>query len=200
MVRNGTVADETAPSHATATQYRAVSMPAETAGPGTATWPAWSCGVPDVQDVQRPGQFRQLRQNGCELARGATGPRDQHDVDPVLPRQPAGRLTQQPLAAVARHGRADATRRDDRDTRGSGSAIGSHMHHGESAGALAPTAQNRRDVATLAQPVDCDGGHGDQALSDARPRRRRFLTIARPARVAMRARKPCFVDRRRLLG
>ena len=39
-----------------------------------------------------------------------------------------------------------------------------------------------------------------QADSLARPRRRRLRTISRPARVRMRARKPCLRARRRLLG
>lgn len=39
-----------------------------------------------------------------------------------------------------------------------------------------------------------------QAESWARPLRRRLATIARPARVRMRSRKPCLRARRRLLG
>jgi hypothetical protein len=40
----------------------------------------------------------------------------------------------------------------------------------------------------------------DQADSRARPRARRAFKMARPARVLMRWRKPCFLARRRLLG
>lgn len=40
----------------------------------------------------------------------------------------------------------------------------------------------------------------DQAESLARPLRRRSARIARPARVRMRRRKPCFLARRRLFG
>jgi hypothetical protein len=40
----------------------------------------------------------------------------------------------------------------------------------------------------------------DQADSRLRPFRRRAFKTARPARVDMRARKPCFTDRRFLLG
>ena len=40
----------------------------------------------------------------------------------------------------------------------------------------------------------------DQADSRLRPFRRRAFNTARPARVDMRARKPCFTDRRFLLG
>lgn len=40
----------------------------------------------------------------------------------------------------------------------------------------------------------------DQAVSCARPRRRREATMARPARVRMRSRNPCFLARRRLFG
>lgn len=39
-----------------------------------------------------------------------------------------------------------------------------------------------------------------QADSFARPRRRRPFTIARPERVRIRDRKPCFLERRRLFG
>jgi hypothetical protein len=39
-----------------------------------------------------------------------------------------------------------------------------------------------------------------QAESRARPLRRRALSTARPEEVAIRARKPCFLARRRLLG
>lgn len=38
------------------------------------------------------------------------------------------------------------------------------------------------------------------AVSFARPLRRRAATMARPARVRMRIRKPCFFERRRLFG
>lgn len=41
---------------------------------------------------------------------------------------------------------------------------------------------------------------GNQAVSDARPLPRRADTIARPARVRMRRRKPCTRARRRLFG
>jgi hypothetical protein len=40
----------------------------------------------------------------------------------------------------------------------------------------------------------------DQADSRLRPFRRRAFKTARPARVDMRARKPCFTERRFLLG
>jgi hypothetical protein len=44
------------------------------------------------------------------------------------------------------------------------------------------------------------GRHAGQAVSLARPRRRRFRTIRWPARVRMRTRKPCLRARRRFLG
>src|SRR5699024_7663741 len=40
----------------------------------------------------------------------------------------------------------------------------------------------------------------DQAVSEARPLRRRAPTMLRPARVRIRRRKPCTFERRRLLG
>jgi len=58
------------------------------------------------------------------------------------------------------------------------------------AGAFAPKAN---EGVALADPVD-------QADRRARPLARRDLSTARPARVLMRARKPCLRARRRLLG
>ena len=43
-------------------------------------------------------------------------------------------------------------------------------------------------------------GREDQALSRSRPLRLRAATMARPARVRMRSRKPCVLARRRLFG
>jgi hypothetical protein len=74
------------------------------------------------------------------------------------------------------------------------------VEHGEMAGALPASAEHRDDLLTAAEPVGGDRGHGGQAESFDRPRRRRFLTMARPARVRMRERNPCFLFRRRLLG
>jgi hypothetical protein len=63
--------------------------------------------------------------------------------------------------------------------------------------------RTRRDSPTaLAQQFETRSipNSMDQADSRARPRSRRALRMARPARVLMRCRKPCFFARRRLLG
>jgi hypothetical protein len=70
--------------------------------------------------------------------------------------------------------------------------------------ATAPNGQ--REVSTPPHPVP--GRQHDERRSDragqtetrARPLRRRADRIARPARVRMRSRKPCFLWRRRLFG
>ena len=74
------------------------------------------------------------------------------------------------------------------------------MHDRQVTGVLATAAQHRTDLPVIAEAIHLDGAHGAQADSFARPRRRRFLTIARPCRVFMRARKPCLRERRRLFG
>jgi hypothetical protein len=56
-----------------------------------------------------------------------------------------------------------------------------------------PVATEAFERVALADPVR-------QAERRARPLARRFLSTARPARVLIRARKPCLRARRRLLG
>ena len=56
-----------------------------------------------------------------------------------------------------------------------------------------PSRARRSNACTPADPLD-------QADSRARPLARRFLSTARPARVLMRARNPCFFARRWALG
>jgi hypothetical protein len=78
--------------------------------------------------------------------------------------------------------------------------LGADVEHREVTGTLPATAEHRDDVASVAEAVRRDRSHGGQADSFDRPRRRRFFTMARPARVRMRERNPCFLFRRRLLG
>jgi hypothetical protein len=78
-------------------------------------------------------------------------------------------------------------------------------HHMRPAGA-ATAPDGQREVSTPPHPVP--GRQHDERRSDlggqtetrARPLRRRADKIARPARVRMRSRKPCFLWRRRLFG
>jgi hypothetical protein len=80
-------------------------------------------------------------------------------------------------------------------------------------GARCPAAGARRDASGRpSRPAErssrsprgcaCDGPRSATAQADslARPLRRRFAKMARPARVRMRRRKPCLRARRRLLG
>jgi hypothetical protein len=82
-------------------------------------------------------------------------------------------------------------------------------HEVRSPGATA-AADGQRELSTSPHPVP-GRQHGGRRRSDpigpigqtemrARPLRRREDRIARPARVRMRSRKPCFLWRRRLFG
>lgn len=101
-----------------------------------------------------------------------------------------------PPQAVAHHSRSDLARQGesdprwfDRRTDGSG---GEGHGHTPMMGATTPTAKLDERAAVTDAP--------DQADRRARPLRRRERRTFRPARVAMRWRKPCFLARRRLLG
>ena len=69
-------------------------------------------------------------------------------------------------------------------------------HHQGSAD-TGPGAHGQRELRATAHP---GLGRQDQALSRSRPLRLRAATMARPARVRMRSRKPCVLARRRLFG
>ena len=76
-----------------------------------------------------------------------------------------------------------------------GTAVGSlrKVHHSVSVRAVRPDRAER-----LERPASAD--LPDQAESRVRPLRRLALMIERPARVRMRARKPCLRARRRVFG
>ena len=97
---------------------------------------------------------------------------------------------------VAHHSRSDLTRYGESDPRGfdrcTGGSGGEGHGHTPMMGATTPTAKLDERAAVTDAP--------DQADRRARPLRRRERRTFRPARVAMRWRKPCFLARRRLLG
>jgi hypothetical protein len=64
---------------------------------------------------------------------------------------------------------------------------------------LPPDDPRVRRLALREDPADVAGAHR-QADRVVRPLERRRAMIARPARVRMRLRKPCFLARRRLFG
>jgi hypothetical protein len=146
-------------------------------------------------------QLRHLTVHGAEPLRGRSWSSDQYNVGAGEERRVPGGLPQQALGAVASHRVPDPARGDHRYARrGVPTLGGACVYRDEPTGALAPAPQHPGDLPTTVQTVMTDRGHGVQAESFVRPRRRRFFTTARPARVCMRARKPCFRARRRLFG
>ena len=97
---------------------------------------------------------------------------------------------------IAHHSRSDLARQGESDPRGfdrcTGGSGGEGHGHTPMMGATTPTAKLDERAAVTDAP--------DQADRRARPLRRRERRTFRPARVAMRWRKPCFLARRRLLG
>ncbi len=99
---------------------------------------------------------------------------------------------------VAIHGRTEPAGDRERHPRGVGSGTGQirggKVGHTEDTGANPPagTTQLEERASVADRP--------DQADSLCRPLSRRDRSTARPARVDIRCRKPCFLARRRLLG
>lgn len=71
---------------------------------------------------------------------------------------------------------------------------------GREMGDLEPAMTNANGIGSEAQEGRTRPNRTDQADSRALPRWRRALMMARPARVDMRCRKPCFFARLRTLG
>jgi len=71
------------------------------------------------------------------------------------------------------------------------------MAHHQGPARAGPGAYGQRELRATAHT---GLGRQDQALSRSRPLRLRAATMARPARVRMRSRKPCVLARRRLFG
>ncbi len=107
--------------------------------------------------------------------------------------------SQAPPNPIADDGRPDPPTDAVRDPHvtgrpGIGRCVVGEVHHGHRVPpAAAPSTPERVERRTIADP-------SDQADSRARPLWRRARTIARPARVRMRSRKPCRLARLRLLG
>ena len=101
--------------------------------------------------------------------------------------------TQLSAKAVASHGRAEGAT-DGKGNEGAGKR--GVKEHDAPQITTANTCSLAAEALKLVRAVEAS----DQAESRWRPLRRRAFRTARPARVDMRARKPCFTDRRFLLG
>ena len=137
----------------------------------------------------------------CGVATGGTrGTGDENQVDARTELHVPRSLPQEPLGSVPRHGVPHPTGGDHGHAGGIVGRTLRRVDDDEVAGALTTTTEHGRDLASVPESVERHGAQGAQAVSLARPRRRRSFTIARPARVRMRERKPCFRARRRLFG
>jgi hypothetical protein len=148
----------------------------------------------------RRQQLLELPMHAGHVALCARRARDQDHVEAVRPVDPLRRLPQQTLRAIALDGSAHPTGCDHRDASRSLRTGRPDMQGHQMPGPTPPCAKHGGDVPTRSEPVVRHGRHAGQAVSLARPRRRRFRTIRWPARVRMRTRKPCLRARRRLLG
>jgi hypothetical protein len=117
-------------------------------------------------------------------------------ADEVQPRRDVAlgqNRTEAPTEAISRHGGTDGATDGERHLRGNQVGIEDErtpQRIGPDPDSIAPEAD---EGVAFADPVD-------QAESRARPLARRDFSTARPARVLIRARKPCLRARRRLLG
>jgi hypothetical protein len=115
-------------------------------------------------------------------------------------------MAQPALHAVANHRRPDAPIHDEPDGRCStdlhaGIRISRKRDVRDEGASNRPRATPDRDAEVLAAAHAMDLiEQRAQADSLERPLRRRDDMIERPARVRMRRRKPCFLERRRLFG
>jgi hypothetical protein len=210
--RSGTSADASRPSLARGAPGREGSSRPQR-GPGSPGAPRRSRA--DLEHIESATEGDQFLIDAAQVGVRARGPGDQHDVEPWDPRVAPCRLAQEPLRAVATDGVPDLPGGDDgqpglvRPHRGRLSRSVSirtpeAVDRQQFPGTTPPAAQDALDVRRPGQPSRTDRcgcwteiGH---AVSLARPRRRRLFTIARPARVRIRERKPCLRERRRLFG
>ena len=100
-------------------------------------------------------------------------------------------LAKPPAQSIANHGVPDPTRNCERNRGVWG--LGRDSGHRERP---APPATTLRELHEGRMALDSS----NQAERRARPLRRRDFTTARPPRVRIRSRNPCFFDRLRLLG
>jgi hypothetical protein len=154
-----------------------------------------------VRSCRRPGaglgqQHRQLAPQRFERVFVCGGFRSDEQpptLDLQLGDNEAKRFAQAPAQPVA------ADRRPERATDGEGDAqrnCGGIVEEGAPEGLGSDRASG--SCQRLERPASAD--RPDQAESRVRPLSRLALMIARPARVRMRARKPCLRARRRVFG
>lgn len=133
-------------------------------------------------EVEKPGNIASARRDAEQVQTG-------DEVGLVGAHQ----LTHLATDAVAHHRRAHRTAEGKGNRRCRIGRIGEHD---------APDGPATNTCSLLAEALELVGAAQvtDQADSRLRPFRRRAFRTARPPRVAIRARKPCFIDRRFLLG
>jgi len=112
-------------------------------------------------------------------------------------------MAQPPGQPVALHGRPDRSRNDQSKLRITCRAP--HIDHQIRLHSPLPVFDRRVEIGRPRHAVPrgkhrCSTGVGYQAVSERRPLPRRFDTMARPALVRIRRRKPCTRARRRLFG
>jgi hypothetical protein len=112
-------------------------------------------------------------------------------------------VAQPPRQPVALHGRPDRSRNDQSKLRITCRAP--HIDHQIRLDSPLPVFDRRIEIGRPRHAVPrgkhrCPTGVGYQAVSARRPLPRRFDTMARPALVRIRRRKPCTRARRRLFG
>jgi hypothetical protein len=112
-------------------------------------------------------------------------------------------MAQPPGQPMALHGRSDRSRNDQSKLRITCRAP--HIDHQIRLHSSLPVLDRRVKIGRPRHAVPrgkhrCPTGVGYQAVSERRPLPRRFDTMARPALVRIRRRKPCTRARRRLFG
>lgn len=172
----------------------------------------------------RAGPFEGEPEAAFQPAPGSVRKAPASDEHQVSRRTPAGapielpkptlrsRSLNSPPNAPARHhsktGRVRLAGKDERE-HPAGAAPGSPVHHGSEVGRLAhplpaPEALVRRheegDRPAGAPPAPGTRPRTSQTVRRRRPRRRRRASTRRPPGVLIRARKPCFLLRRRRFG
>src|SRR5690606_40575909 len=142
----------------------------------------------------------------CERRLRRGGQRPDHDVGPVahLRRRLVADGLETTPHGVSRHRAADRLAHDEAEARRARFAGVDDVQHVDRARAPRAPPDDRSIVDPAGEALR-SGEHvrraaRDYAESSVRPLLRRAFTIARPARVRIRARKPCFLARRRLLG
>jgi len=138
-----------------------------------------------------PYHFLELQSDGRAVC-------PDHHIPPARRYCQARCATQPPPCPISSHRAAGTQRNYHPHTRG---AVAFMKIQGEPFSPdPAPLSQHSPERAASAQRLLPPHGSRTQADSRARPLARLLFRIDRPARVRMRARKPCFRLRRRLLG